>query len=116
MARPRDEPARASRFCVPDTGSRRDCHPGSTLGHSPVVPPASVTLSMKGVAPMDDEPIAGPSRMSLDAFKQVLIAASSPAAPEAETMYAALNAAGVRAEILLAFFQHESQFGKLGIC
>ncbi|MGN6756419.1 MAG: N-acetylmuramoyl-L-alanine amidase [Thermomicrobiales bacterium] len=65
---------------------------------------------------MDDEPIAGPSRMNLDAFKQVLVAAGSPAAPEAETMYAALNAAGVRAEILLAFFQHESQYGKLGIC
>jgi N-acetyl-anhydromuramyl-L-alanine amidase AmpD len=65
---------------------------------------------------MDDEAIAGSSQMSQEAFKQVLIAANSPAAAEADAMYAALIASGVRAELLLAFFQHESQYGKLGIC
>ncbi|HEX5501124.1 MAG TPA: peptidoglycan recognition family protein [Thermomicrobiales bacterium] len=65
---------------------------------------------------MEDEVIAGPSRMSRAAFEQVLVAAGSPAAPEAGAMYDALVAAGVRAEILLAFFRHESQYGKLGIC
>ncbi len=65
---------------------------------------------------MADEPIAGRSRMARDAFIGVLRAAASPALPEGGAMYDACVQAGVRAEVALAFFQHESTYGKFGVC
>ncbi len=49
-------------------------------------------------------------------FGAILQQAGSPAAPEAGRMYEALAAGGVSPACFLAFFQHESRFGLLGIC
>src|SRR5215217_2433390 len=65
---------------------------------------------------MDDQAIAGPSQMSRAAFINVLTNAGSPAAADAGAMYDILVAQDVRAEILLAFFRQESQFGTKGVC
>lgn len=48
-------------------------------------------------------------------FARILADADSPAAPEADAMEAALVAAGVSPAVALAFFRHESSYGRLGI-
>ena len=65
---------------------------------------------------LDDYAIAGPADLSRAAFARLLSQAKSPAAPEAGPMYDALVARGARPAPFLAFFQHESRFGTVGIC
>ncbi len=57
-----------------------------------------------------------PPRISKATFVNVLRTANSPAAPEAESMYDGCASVGVDPALLLAFFQHESSYGKAGIC
>lgn len=61
------------------------------------------------------ERIAGPSDMTPDAFRRVLEDHSSPALPEADSMYAALAQVGVRQSVFIGFFLHESRAGTLGV-
>lgn len=63
-----------------------------------------------------DYPMAGPPDMTLSGFVRLLAEQDSPANGEAEAMYAACLAEGVSPVTHLAFFWHESHFGKLGIC
>ena len=65
---------------------------------------------------LNDYPIAGPADLSHAAFARVLQDGRSPTVPEAGAMYDALVAAGVSPATFLAFFQHESRFGTVGIC
>lgn len=53
--------------------------------------------------------------MAKDAFIEVLRAAKSPALPEAEACYDICVAAGIDPAVALAFFQHESTYGKKGL-
>jgi hypothetical protein len=62
-----------------------------------------------------DESIAGPPDMTAAAFCVVLGHAESPAYTECAAMHRACVAAGVRPSALLAFFAHESGFGRQGI-
>jgi hypothetical protein len=55
-------------------------------------------------------------RISPAAFETVLKAAGSPAAGVADEIYAAIAGVGCDPLFALAFFKHESQFGKLGVC
>lgn len=62
-----------------------------------------------------DYPIKGPPSISLTAFRNILVGANSPAAPEAIGIYDAAIEAGVDPAVLLAVFQHESSFGTTGV-
>lgn len=59
--------------------------------------------------------IAAPPRIDAHTFKAILDEQHSPAAPEADALYAAFVAAGVDPAVGLAFFAHESSYGKAGI-
>lgn len=64
---------------------------------------------------VDDLIFLSSPRISLATFTQTLRDAGSPAAPQAAACYAALVGFGVDPAIGLAFFQHESTFGRMGI-
>lgn len=55
-------------------------------------------------------------RISPEAFAHVLAQAGSPAAPDALACYQAVAALAVDPLFALALFQHESDFGRAGIC
>lgn len=55
-------------------------------------------------------------RISLAQFARVLTRASSPAAASAAAMYEACARRGVDPALLLAFFEHESEYGQRGLC
>lgn len=55
-------------------------------------------------------------RISPAQFARVLDRGRSPAAPYAAAMYASCLLRGVDPALLLAFFQHESELGKKGLC
>lgn len=57
-----------------------------------------------------------PPRISKATFVRVLTEAHSPAVSLAAAMYDGILGVGVDPAIGLAFFQHESTYGKLGIC
>lgn len=57
-----------------------------------------------------------PPRISKATFVKVLRDANSPAADEAESMYDGITSVGVDPAVGLAFFKHESTYGKYGIC
>lgn len=59
--------------------------------------------------------VASP-RISKTTFVKVLRDANSPAAAEGESMYDGIASVGVDPAVGLAFFKHESTFGKFGIC
>lgn len=63
----------------------------------------------------DDLIFLSSPRISPDRFTRILFDAPSPAASEAAQCYAALIGFGVDPAIGLAFFQHESTFGRMGI-
>jgi hypothetical protein len=65
---------------------------------------------------MDDYAIAGPPGLDYGEFRAILDGAQSPAAEEAIGLWAVLVGAGIRPEVWLAFFHHESGYGLLGIC
>lgn len=56
-----------------------------------------------------------PPRISRDYFIEVLQKAGSPAAPVAGFCYDIVKSYGLDPAIALAFFQHESSFGKAGV-
>jgi hypothetical protein len=58
--------------------------------------------------------IAAPPRISDDVFCDVLARAGSPAALLGPTLYAICAGRGVDPGVALAFFEHESSFGKAG--
>lgn len=60
--------------------------------------------------------VAAAPRIRLEKFAQVLIDAASPAAPLAKLLYAVCVEQGIDPAVALAFFQHESSYGKAGIC
>jgi hypothetical protein len=65
---------------------------------------------------LGDYSIIGPPDLTFEQFRDILIAAGSPAAPEAHGMYSHLVAGrGVSPAAFLAFFRHESQYGKVGV-
>lgn len=65
---------------------------------------------------MRDYPIAGPPDLTRAAFIAILRDAESPAIEAAGAMWDMLVARGVRPATFLAFFRHESNFGREGIC
>lgn len=77
-----------------------------------------VALSLLERMPTDTEALTflHPPRISRTTFIRILVAARSPAAPDGGAMYDGIAGVGVDPAIGLAFFQHESSFGKAGIC
>lgn len=71
----------------------------------PIPPPAQ-----------DDLIFVHPPRISRDFFQQILLDAHSPAYSAAHGMYDACAEAEVDPALLLAFFCHESSYGKAGLC
>lgn len=63
---------------------------------------------------MDDLTFVSPPRITKERFVQVLIAAQSPAAPHAACLYEIPIEYGLDPAVALAFFGHESSFGKKG--
>lgn len=55
-------------------------------------------------------------RISLERFARILAQAGSPAAPDAHACYQVVAALAVDPLFALAVFQHESTFGRAGIC
>lgn len=55
-------------------------------------------------------------RISPERFVEILMDNDSPAAQDGFDMYAVAVANRVDPAFLLAFFKHESQFGKVGVC
>lgn len=64
---------------------------------------------------LSDYELAGRADLSAAEFRKILQSAASPAAPEAEAMWAALAQIGVRPAAFLAFFREEGNFGLAGI-
>jgi N-acetylmuramoyl-L-alanine amidase len=64
---------------------------------------------------LGDYAIIGPPDLTRERFAAILSAANSPAAPEADDMYAALVAANVSPAAFLAFFLVESRMGTVGV-
>jgi Mannosyl-glycoprotein endo-beta-N-acetylglucosaminidase len=69
---------------------------------------------MKVIASGNYNPIAPPS-ISYPVFREFLRESDSPAYPEAETMYRACLKEGCDPALVLAFFEHESSMGKMGV-
>lgn len=65
---------------------------------------------------IDDLGFVSPPRISRALFARILRDAESPAAVEADAMYAACADEGIDPALLLAFFWHESTYGKAGLC
>lgn len=64
----------------------------------------------------NDLTFVAPQRISVDTFARVLTDASSPAASAARVLADIPPRYGIDRGVALAFFQHESSFGKKGIC
>lgn len=63
---------------------------------------------------MDDLTFVSPPRITPERFKAALQAAGSPAAPFADKLYQIPLEYGLDPAVALAFFGHESSFGKRG--
>lgn len=55
-------------------------------------------------------------RISKQQFVQILVDGRSPAAADGPLMYRAIASVGVDPAVALAFFKHESGFGRYGLC
>jgi hypothetical protein len=82
---------------------------------APVGAPDVRTLPVNDPA-SDDLRFVNPPRISKDLFVDVLRRHRSPAYPMAAAMYDACVDEEVDPALLLAFFQHESNLGKAGLC
>lgn len=60
--------------------------------------------------------VLSPPRMSRAGFIQVLERNASPAASVADALYTILKDEGIDPAVGLAFFKHESTYGKAGVC
>jgi hypothetical protein len=58
--------------------------------------------------------IQAPASISPATFRAILLAADSPAAPEAFVCYEVIRARGIDPGVALAFFAHESSYGTAG--
>jgi hypothetical protein len=81
---------------------------------SPQTPIAVDLRSMKIISSGNYNPIAPPS-ISFQVFRDFLRETDSPAYPEAENMYRACLSEGCDPALALAFFEHESSMGKMGV-
>jgi hypothetical protein len=64
---------------------------------------------------MSDLTFAHAPRMSAEAFARVLVRNGSPAAPNAAGLYQIIVSYGLDPAVALAFFAHESTYGKYGV-
>ncbi|HJT54862.1 MAG TPA: glucosaminidase domain-containing protein [Ktedonobacteraceae bacterium] len=79
-------------------------------------------LSLIGKTPLDSPvhvqpssyPVAGPPTMSISFINRVLSASRSPAAGLGQALYEGGKRSGIDPVYALAFFQHESSFGRTG--
>ena len=96
----------------------------STATPAPVRPTGAVPSKVVGGGKVADQPIVGPSTISLNVFRQALIHYNSPAVVDmenthistdlADELYDVAIAWGVNPAVALAFFVHESGAGTQG--
>lgn len=76
-----------------------------------------VSLSLLERVPEDNGlTFLHPPRISKATFAHVLARAKSPATAESDAMYDAVVSVGVDPAVFLAFFLHENELGKTGLC
>lgn len=64
----------------------------------------------------NDLTFLSPPRISPAVFNRILTEADSPAAPADPSLYAIPERYGIDPAVALAFFEHESKYGKVGVC
>jgi N-acetyl-anhydromuramyl-L-alanine amidase AmpD len=75
-----------------------------------------LSMSANTVITKDTVVVGTTPRISAEQFAEILLDADSPAAPDAFAMYESAISVGIEPCYALAFFKHESQFGKVGVC
>lgn len=79
---------------------------------------AAMEARVPSISPPTDDDLTFVSapRISLDVFARVLVESASPAASDAHDLYTIPLQYGIDPAVALAFFEHESKYGKVGIC